>query len=82
MAHDQRGTADTNMMRIVHNALRRDLRDPPPDDRQRGAIAEHLAWSMAFLEAHHRAEDPGLHPVVRERDRAHRCACVRRGVTG
>ena len=55
MAHDQRGPADTNMMRIVHNALRRDLRrartvllaDPPPDDHQRGAIAEHLASSCS-----------------------------------
>ena len=41
---------------------------PPPDDRQRVAIAEHLAWLMAFLEAHHRSEDLGLYPVVRERD--------------
>jgi hemerythrin-like domain-containing protein len=64
------------MMRIVHNALRRDLRRaravlthvPPPDDRQRVAIAEHLEWMMAFLEAHHRSEDVGLYPVVRQRD--------------
>ena len=69
--------ADTNMMRIVHDALRRDLRraravltrEPPPDERQRAAaIAEHLAWLTAFLEAHHRSEDLGLYPVVRERD--------------
>jgi hemerythrin-like domain-containing protein len=68
--------ADTNTMRIVHSALRRDLRRaraaltrlPPPDDRQRVAIAEQLDWLMAFLEAHHRAEDLGLYPVVRERD--------------
>ena len=67
--------ADTTMMRIVHDALRRDLRrahealtrEPPPDDRQRAAIAEHLAWMMTFLEAHHRVEDVGLYPVVRER---------------
>jgi hypothetical protein len=32
------------------------------------AIAEHLAWVMAFLEAHHQSEDLGLYPVVRERD--------------
>ena len=63
------------MMRIVHAALRRDLerarvaltREPPPDDRQRRAIAGHLDWLMAFLEAHHRSEDLGLYPVVRER---------------
>lgn len=76
MAHDPSGPADTTMMRIVHNALRRDLRraravltrEPPPDDRQRTAIAEHLVWLTAFLEAHHRAEDLGLYPAVRERD--------------
>ncbi|MGH8977449.1 MAG: hemerythrin domain-containing protein [Acidimicrobiia bacterium] len=63
-------------MRIVHTALRRDLqrarvaltRVPPPDHRQRVAIAQHLAWLMAFLEAHHRSEDLGLYPVVRERN--------------
>lgn len=68
--------ADTNMMRIVHDALRRDLRrartalisTPPPDARQRRAIADHLRWMMAFLEAHHRSEDDGLYPVVRDRD--------------
>jgi len=70
--------ADTTMMRIVHAALRRDLRrartalagDPPPDHRQCSAIAEQLHWMMAFLEAHHRSEDLGLYPLVRERDPA------------
>lgn len=73
---DPNAPADTNMMRIVHNALRRDLgrarttltRVPPPDPRQRAMIAEHLRWMMAFLEAHHRSEDVGLYPIVRERD--------------
>jgi hemerythrin-like domain-containing protein len=73
---DPNAPADTNMMRIVHNALRRDLRrartaltrEPAPDDRQVSAIAEHLAWMMEFLEAHHRSEDVGLYPLVRERD--------------
>jgi hypothetical protein len=68
--------ADTNMMRIVHNALRRDLRRartslaciPAPDDRQRAAIVEHLGWMMAFLEAHHESEDLGLYPLARDRD--------------
>lgn len=64
------------MMRIVHTALRRDLERarttltmrPPPDDRQRVALADHLVWMMTFLEAHHRSEDLGLYPVVRQRD--------------
>jgi len=76
MAGDRGAPADTNMMRIVHAALRRDLRraravltrQPPPDDRQRRAIAEHLVWLTAFLEEHHRTEDLGLYPVVRTRD--------------
>jgi iron-sulfur cluster repair protein YtfE (RIC family) len=75
MPLDPDAPADTSMMRIVHNALRRDLeraravvtRVPPPSDRQRAAIAEHLTWMMAFLDAHHRSEDLGLYPVVRER---------------
>ena len=76
MAADPNAPADTNMMRIVHTALRRDLqraratlaRIPLPDDRQRVALAGHLTWMMAFLESHHRSEDLGLYPVVRERD--------------
>lgn len=67
--------ADTSMMRIVHNALRRDLdrlssvlhHDPRPDDARRTAIVEHLGWMMDFLRAHHAGEDDGLFPVVRER---------------
>jgi hemerythrin-like domain-containing protein/uncharacterized protein YndB with AHSA1/START domain len=67
--------ADTSMMRIVHQALRRDLDraaralggSEPPGDRQRRAIARHLRWMMAFLHAHHRFEDEALYPVVRER---------------
>lgn len=76
MPVDPTAPADTNMMRIVHNALRRDLQRarvvltqvPPPDARQRAALAGHLEWMMAFLEAHHRSEDDGLYPLVRERD--------------
>lgn len=76
MRADQAEPADTTMMRIVHDALRRDLerarsvidRSPGPADRQRVAIAEHLDWMMAFLEAHHRSEDLGLYAMVRERD--------------
>lgn len=76
MSTDPNAPADTNMMRIVHNALRRDLqrarealtRDPAADERQIRAIAEHLTWMMEFLDAHHRSEDDGLYPLVRERD--------------
>jgi iron-sulfur cluster repair protein YtfE (RIC family) len=75
MRNDPDGPADTHMMTIVHQALRRDLERattalgaiPPPADRQRVAIARHLAWVMAFLRAHHASEDEGLYPIVRER---------------
>ena len=64
MPDDPNAPADTTMMRIVHAALRRDLRrartalgaDPAPDHRQCAAIAEHLHWMMGFLEA--RADEP------------------------
>lgn len=67
--------ADTRMMTVVHDALRRDLArstvalttSPPPGERQRQAIARHLAWMMGFLHAHHESEDAGLYPVVRDR---------------
>lgn len=76
MATDPRAPADTTMMRIVHDALRRDLgrarsalgSDPLPDALQRAAIASHLRWMMEFLHAHHRSEDEGLYPLVLERD--------------
>ena len=70
--------ADTRMMGIVHQALRRDLRraeqaltrSPRPRHEQQDAIARHLAWMMSFLHAHHRSEDEGLYPLVRDRDPA------------
>ena len=76
MTIDPNGPADTTMMRIVHDALRRDLdrarrtltAEPAPTPRQRAAIAEQLRWMMSFLEAHHRSEDEGLAPLVRDRD--------------
>lgn len=75
MKVDDGAPADTSMMTIVHNALRRDLvraRDrlaspeaiPPA---QRAAIGEHLGWLMGFLHRHHESEDEGLYRVVRER---------------
>jgi len=68
--------ADTRMMAIVHSALKRDLRrtrdvlatSPPPQGRQRRALGEHVTWMMTFLHAHHRGEDLGLWPLVRERN--------------
>ena len=75
MANAQSDPADTTMMRIVHDALRRDLAraqstlgaDPPPGPARRRAIAAHLAWMMQFLRAHHRSEDEGMYPLVRQR---------------
>ncbi|MDP2292783.1 MAG: hemerythrin domain-containing protein [Actinomycetota bacterium] len=75
MAVDLDAPADTNMMRIVHAALRRDLERArtaltaasPPAEHQRIALARHLGWMMAFLEAHHRSEDEGLYPPIHER---------------
>lgn len=67
--------ADTRIMTIVHNGLRRDLERvhralgewPHPDPVQRAAIVDHLTWMIGFLHKHHRAEDDGLYPVVRKR---------------
>ena len=75
MKNDLAHPADTRMMNIVHQALRRDLArataaldgSPPPRDAQRAAIAEHVGWMMDFLRAHHESEDVGLYPVVRAR---------------
>jgi iron-sulfur cluster repair protein YtfE (RIC family) len=65
--------ADTRMMRVVHDALRRDvararatLADSPSPERVL-AVAGHLRWMMGFLHDHHRAEDDGLYPLVRLR---------------
>jgi hemerythrin-like domain-containing protein len=68
--------ADTRMMGIVHEALKRDLRrardviagDRPPGDRQREALGRHLGWMMDFLHGHHTGEDDGLWPAVRQRN--------------
>lgn len=65
------------MMRIVHDALRRDLaratatlaRRELTSPAQRRAIAAHLNWMMGFLHDHHASEDNGLYPLVRERAR-------------
>ena len=75
MATEPTAQADTTMMRIVHDALRRDLarahtalsEDPPPGPARQRAIAVHLTWMLRFLRAHHRSEDEGLYPLVRQR---------------
>lgn len=67
--------ADTTMMRIVHQALRRDLTRArsalgEPDGvpaAQRRAIGAHVGWLVRFLHAHHASEDDGLYPLVRQR---------------
>jgi hypothetical protein len=62
------------MMRIVHDALRRDvaratttLTRPDATPAARRAIGAHLGWMMNFLRAHHASEEDGLYPLVRER---------------
>lgn len=70
------GPADTRMMSIVHEALKRDLRrvrqelsaSPAPQGRQRVALGEHVTWLLDFLHAHHMSEDAGLWPLVRLRN--------------
>jgi len=73
MRHDMDGPADTAIMGIVHEALRRDLRrsrsalvtTPYPDGARCAALAAHLGWMMQFLHNHHGGEDDGLYPMVR-----------------
>jgi Hemerythrin HHE cation binding domain/Polyketide cyclase / dehydrase and lipid transport len=76
MTRTPNAPADTRMMGIVHDALRRDLgravdalaTPPYPDDARRAAISSHIVWMVAFLHAHHHGEDDGLWPAVRERE--------------
>lgn len=75
---DADGPADTRMMGIVHNALKRDLvrarevlaAPSPPRGRQRQALGRHVAWVLDVLHAHHTSEDEGLWPLVRRRNPA------------
>lgn len=72
------GPADTRMMGIVHEALKRDLyrarqvllASPAPRNRQRVALGKHVTWMLDFLHAHHTSEDAGLWPLVRQRNPA------------
>jgi len=76
MRRRHEGPADTRMMGIVHDALRRDLgrsidvlaTAPFPEGGQRIAIGDHVGWLMRFLHAHHHGEDAGLWPLVRSRN--------------
>ena len=87
MEHDPDGPADTTMMGIVHDALRRDLRrtraalsaGPCPQDGRRAAIADHVDWMTRFLRDHHRDEDAGLWPLMRPAQPGRRTAAGRDG---
>jgi hemerythrin-like domain-containing protein len=76
--NDPEGPADTRMMGIVHDALKRDLlrtrrvllASPAPQGRQRVALGEHVTWMLEFLHSHHSSEDAGLWPLVRRRNPA------------
>ena len=69
-------SADTVMMGVMHDALRRDfarirdvLSDPAaPGDVQRVALAEHVLFMLVFLDGHHHSEDANLWPRVRAKD--------------
>ncbi|MFF2114982.1 hemerythrin domain-containing protein [Rhodococcus koreensis] len=73
MKPDPNGPADTRVMVILHDALRRDLARTrrvltapgPPADTRRVAIAEHVIWMMEYLRFHHHAEDEFLWPLIR-----------------
>ncbi len=68
--------ADTQMMGILHSALRRDMvrarlllgTREAADPRRRTALAEHLLWLMHVLHDHHSGEDDGLYPLVVRRN--------------
>jgi hemerythrin-like domain-containing protein len=70
--------ADTQMMGIVHSALRRDLvrigmvlgTSQAVEPARRSALAHHLLWMMRFLHEHHSGEDDGLYPLVKRRNPA------------
>ena len=76
MTRDRHAPADTRIMGIVHDALRRDLgratktlsTGPYPESAQRAALGEHVGWMMTFLHAHHAGEDAAVWPLVRERE--------------
>ena len=70
-----RKPADTTMMGVVHDALRRDLRrldtalaaESTIGAERRRALSGHVEWMMGFLHHHHYGEDEGLWPLLRGR---------------
>jgi hemerythrin-like domain-containing protein len=74
MVAPSRTPADTTIMGVVHDALRRALArtrealSVAPGDARRVAVADHLIWMLAFLHHHHESEDAGLWPLVRARN--------------
>ncbi len=70
--------ADTQMMGIMHSAMRRDfvrvrsvLGTPAAaEPARRTALAEHVLWLMQVLHDHHAGEDDGLYPLVLRRNPA------------
>ena len=73
---DTSGPADTTMMGVMHDALRRDFArtrsvltaDATAPQQQRTAVAAHVPFMLEFLHAHHSSEDLHLWPMVRDRD--------------
>lgn len=67
---------DTQLIGIIHDALRRDLgrtfdtlaTRTPPGAYRRAALADHIVWTLRFLWRHHANEDQGLWPLVRQRN--------------
>ena len=74
MAKNDGAAADTTIMGIVHDGLRRDLvrlRTTLTTDMvsstaaERGrAVGTHVIWMMNFLHHHHQGEDEGLWPLL------------------
>ena len=70
--------ADTVMMGVMHDALRRDFArvrealtaSTAPAPEQARALASHLAFMLVFLEEHHHNEDEKLWPLVLAHDPA------------
>lgn len=66
---------DTQLKGIIHDALRRDLgrtfdilsSRAPIGAHRRAELADHLTWTLAFLERVHTTEETYLWPLARQR---------------
>ncbi|GAF46466.1 hemerythrin domain-containing protein [Rhodococcus wratislaviensis] len=66
---------DPHLIGIIHDALRRDLgrtfdtlsTRAPLGARRRAALADHLTWTLTFLERHHTTEETYLWALARRR---------------